>query len=466
MLTISRRLMIAAALLLAAPALAEERAVRIGVMGDMSGFASQVGGPGAVLAARMAVQDHGGTAPRMPVEGGEARPQNKPRTAPPNAPRRVDVEGGDARADLPVTPVAVAVQGIARDKKKVLLISEAATTEITGRQCSPYTAHWADDTHALAAGTARALVESGAKRWFFLTADFAFGHAMQAAASEVVTALGGEVLGAARHPLATADFSSFLLQAQQARADVVAFANVGADLVNAIKQASEFGLARAGQKLTGLIMFVSDVDALGLPVAQGLYVTSGFYWDRDDETRAFARRFASANGGGMPTKAHAATYAAVRHYLAAVEAAGTKDAAAVTAQMKRLPINYFGRPARMRADGRVLYDLDLYQVKAPAEQRYAWDYYRPVRTIPADRRSWPSIRAAARSSRGSRRQSAAGWGGPGEAGLPGPVWGQVLPRSGARSQRKDEGQAHGNAGSGQVKRWSSATRGLSCPIPG
>jgi branched-chain amino acid transport system substrate-binding protein len=290
----------------------------------------------------------------------------------------------DAIADLPVTPVALAVQGIARDKKKVLLISEAATTEITGRQCSPYTAHWADDTHALAAGTARALVESGAKRWFFLTADFAFGHAMQAAASAVVTALGGEVLGAARHPLATADFSSFLLQAQQSRADVIAFANVGADLVNAIKQASEFGLTRAGQKLTGLVMFVSDVDALGLPVAQGLYVTSSFYWDRDDATRAFARRFAALNGGRMPTKAHAATYAAVRHYLAAIDAAGTKDAAAVTAQMKRMPISYFGRPARMRADGRVVYDLDLYQVKAPAEQRQPWDYYRPVRTIPAD----------------------------------------------------------------------------------
>jgi len=384
MLTISRRLMIAAALLLVAPALAEERVIRIGVMGDMSGFASQVGGPGAVLAARMAVQDHAGTAAGMPIEVVEADMQNKPDIAAQIARRWFDVDGVDTIADLPVTPVALAVQGIARDKKKVLLISEAATTEITGRQCSPYTAHWADDTHALAAGTARALVESGATRWFFLTADFAFGHAMQAAASAVVTALGGEVLGAARHPLATADFSSFLIQAQQSRADVIAFANVGADLVNAIKQASEFGLTRAGQKLTGLIMFVSDVDALGLPVAQGLYVTSSFYWDRDDATRAFARRFAALNGGRMPTKAHAATYAAVRHYLAAIDAAGAKDAAAVTAQMKRMPISYFGRPARMRADGRVVYDLDLYQVKTPAEQRYPWDYYRPVRAIPAD----------------------------------------------------------------------------------
>ncbi len=384
MLTISRRLMIVAALLLTAPALADERVVRVGVMGDMSGFASQVGGPGAVLAARMAVQDHGGTAAGMPVEVVEADMQNKPDIAAQIARRWFDVDGVDAIADLPVTPVALAVQGIARDKKRVLLISEAATTEITGRQCSPYTAHWADDTHALAAGTARALLESGAKRWFFLTADFAFGNAMQAAASAVVTALGGEVLGAARHPLATADFSSFLIQAQQSRPDVIAFANVGADLVNAIKQASEFGLTRAGQKLTGLIMFVSDVDALGLPVAQGLYVTSSFYWDRDDATRAFARRFAALNGGRMPTKAHAATYGAVRHYLTAVDAAGAKDAAAVTAQMKSMPISYFGRPARMRADGRVVYDLDLYQVKTPAEQRYPWDYYRPVRTIPAD----------------------------------------------------------------------------------
>ena len=289
-------------LLLATPAAADERVVRIGVMGDMSGFASQVGGPGAALAARMAVQDHGARAAGMTVEVVDADMQNKPDIAAQIARRWFDVEGVDAIADLPVTPVALAVQGIARDKRRVLLISEAATTELTGRQCSPYTAHWADDTHALAAGTARALVESGAKRWFFLTADFAFGHAMQAAASEVVTALGGEVLGAARHPLATADFSSFLLQAQQARADVVAFANVGADLVNAIKQASEFGLARAGQKLTGLIMFVSDVDALGLPVAQGLYVTSGFYWDRDDETRAFARRFHPRTAGACRPK--------------------------------------------------------------------------------------------------------------------------------------------------------------------
>src|SRR3954467_6057401 len=364
-------------LLLATPAAADERVVRIGVMGDMSGFASQVGGPGAALAARMAVQDHGARAAAMTVEVVDADMQNKPDIAAQIARRWFDVEGVDAIADLPVTPVALAVQGIARDKKRILLISEAATTELTGRQCSPYTAHWADDTHALAAGTARALVESGAKRWFFLTADFAFGHAMQAAASAVVTALGGEVLGAARHPLATADFSSFLIQAQQSRADVIAFANVGADLVNAIKQASEFGLTRAGQKLTGLIMFVSDVDALGLPVAQGLYVTSGFYWDRDQETRTFARRFAPLSAGRMPTKAHAATYAAVRHYLTAIDAAGTKDAAAVTAQMKRMPISYFGRPARIWADGRVVYDLDLYQVKAPAEQRQPWDYYRP-----------------------------------------------------------------------------------------
>ncbi len=384
MLTTLHRLTMIAALLLAAPAMAEERVVRIGVLGDMSGFASQVGGPGAVLAARMAVQDHGAKAAGMPVEIVEADMQNKPDIAAQIARRWFDVEGVDAIADLPVTPVALAVQSIARDKRRVLLISEAATTEITGRQCSPYTAHWADDTHALAAGTARALVESGAKRWFFLTADFAFGHAMQAAASEVVTALGGEVLGAARHPLATADFSSFLLQAQQSRADVIAFANVGADLVNAIKQASEFGLTQGGQKLAGLIMFVSDVDALGLPVAQGLYVTSGFYWDRDQGTRTFARRFAPLSAGRMPTKAHAATYAAVRHYLAAIEAAGTKDAAAVTTQMKRMPISYFGRSARMRADGRVVYDLDLYQVKTPAEQRYPWDYYRSVRTISAD----------------------------------------------------------------------------------
>jgi branched-chain amino acid transport system substrate-binding protein len=283
-----------------------------------------------------------------------------------------------------VTPVALAVQNVARAQKKILLINEGATTELTGKQCSPYTVHFADDTNALASGTARALVQEGGKDWFFVTADFAFGHTMEDAASQVVKAMGGRVVGHALHPLNASDYASPLLQAQQSGANVIALANSAGDTINSIKQAAEFGVGRDGkQRLAGLLLFISDIQSLGLPVAQGLFVTTGFYWDEDDGTRAFAKRFAAEFNGRMPTKAQANAYAEVKHYLEGIAAAKTKSPDAVMEAMRKAPIDYFGRKASLREDGRVMYDVALYQVKTPAESKAAWDYYKKIRVIEA-----------------------------------------------------------------------------------
>ena len=285
---------------------------------------------------------------------------------------------------LPNTPAALAVARLGRETNHVILVTEAATPELTNGQCAPTTMHMADDTNAVAAGTARALVEEGLKSWFFLTADFGFGLAMQASAEDVLRRNGGIVAGAVRHPLSTPDFSSYLLQAQASKAQVVALANLGSDTTNAIKQANEFGLQAGGQKIAGLLMVLSDIKALGLEAAQGLYVTEGFYWDRNDATRAFARRFAARNHGVMPTKAHAANYIAVSHYLNGVDAAGSKDPAAVVATMRATPFDFFGKSATLRPDGRVVYDMDVFQVKTPAESTAPYDFYKLVRTIPGD----------------------------------------------------------------------------------
>lgn len=358
--------------------------IKIGVMGDLSGYSMEIGGPGSVLATRMAVEDHKNIAAGMPVEVVQADFLNKPDVATQIARRWFDVDGVDAITDLPNTPTALAVSRLGKDLAKIILVAEAATPELSNAQCSPFTMHMADDTNALAAGTAKALLEKGLKSWFFLTADFGFGHAMQASAEKVVRDGGGTVVGAVRHPLAASDFSSFLLQAQSSKAQVVALANVGEDTTQAIKQASEFGLMGSQQIVAGLLMVLSDIKALGLPVAKGLYVTESFYWDNNDASREFAKRFAVRNNGKMPTKAHAANYIAVRHYLDAVDAAGTKEAKAVMAKMRAMPIDYFGRPAKMRADGRVVYDLDLFQVKTPEESNGPYDFYKPVRHISAD----------------------------------------------------------------------------------
>ncbi|MBV9977227.1 MAG: ABC transporter substrate-binding protein [Hyphomicrobiales bacterium] len=363
---------------------AAEAPVKIGVLTDLSGFAADSGGAGVVAAVKLAVKDAGGSLLGQPIELVQADTLNKPDSAAQTARRWFEAEGVDAIVGLPVTPVALAVQNVARAQKKVLLINEGASTELTGRQCSPYTVHFADDTNALAAGTARALVEEGGKSWFFVTADFAFGHTMEEAASKVVTELGGHVVGHALHPLNATDYASPLLQAQQSNADVIALANSAGDTINAIKQAAEFTVGRDGrQKLTGLLLFISDVHSLGLDVAQGLFVTTGFYWDENDEARAFAKRFAAEFEGRMPTKAQANAYAEVRHYLAAIAAAKTKAPDAVMEAMRKAPIDYFGKTASLREDGRVLYDVTLYQVKSPTESKAPWDYYKKIRSITA-----------------------------------------------------------------------------------
>ncbi|CAO3420254.1 ABC transporter substrate-binding protein [Azospirillum doebereinerae] len=356
--------------------------VKIGVLADEAGFASDIGGKGATLAARMAVEDFGGTVLNRPVEILSADMQNKPDVASNIARQWFDVDGVDMVTDIPVSSVALAVQAVAREKKKVLMISAATTTELTNAQCSPYTIHWADDTASLSVGATKAVVQAGGISWYFITADFAFGTAMEKAASDAIKQAGGTVLGSVKHPIGTSDFGSYLLSAQGSGAKVVALANVGADTIGAIKQAGEFGLIAGGQRMVGYIVFITDVHSLGLELAKGLYVTEGFYWDQNDRTRAWSKRFFDRHGK-MPSKEQANTYLATTHWLKAVKAAGTTDSEPVTAAMKAMPTDYFGVPGSIRKDGRVLYDLALYQVKTPAESKAPWDYYTQLRAIPA-----------------------------------------------------------------------------------
>ena len=376
-------------LALGASARAAQGPVRIGVMGDMTGYSREIGGPGSVIAVKMAAEDYKARGGTTPVEVLQADMQNKPDLATEIARRWFDVDHVDMITDLPNTPTALAVARLGGETNHVILVTEAATTELTGSQCQPTTMHFIDDTNALATGTAQALVDQGLKTWFFITADFGFGYAMQNDAQRVVESSGGKVLGSVRHPLGTADFSSFLLQAQASGAQVIALANVGGDTTTAIKQSSEFGISSKNQEVAGLLLTIADITSLGLDVAQGLWVTEGFYWDQNEEARAFARRFAARDGGKMPTKAHASNYAAVTHYLDAVDRAGTKNPRAVMQAMRAAPIDYFGKPASLRADGRVIYDLELYRVKSPQQSHGPYDYYQPVRRIPGDRAFLP-----------------------------------------------------------------------------
>ncbi|MBV9538936.1 MAG: ABC transporter substrate-binding protein [Acidisphaera sp.] len=367
----------------AAPqAVAGGDAVKIGILGDQSGQSADIGGNGSVLAARMAAEDVGGSVAGKRIEFVVADFNWNPDTAAAIARQWFDQDGVDAIADLPVTPAALAVQEIARVKQRVVLVTGASSNDLTGRTCNPYTVHWADDNAAIANSTASAIIEDGGRQWFFLTADFGFGHAMQQAATDVIRARGGTVIGAAVHPINPGDFSPFLLSAQNSHAQIIALASVGTDTVNAISQAHEFGISETGQRLAGLVVFETDIHAIGLDKAQGLYVASGFYWDQNDQSRAWAGKF-FARFHRMPTRDQAATYAVVSQYLRAIDAAGTTDAATVVRQMKRMPASYFGRPASIRGDGRVLYDLTLYQVKAPDESHGEWDLYRPIRTVAA-----------------------------------------------------------------------------------
>jgi branched-chain amino acid transport system substrate-binding protein len=363
-------------------------AVKIGVMNDQSGLYADLAGQGSVEAARMAVEDFG-ELDGASIEVLSAAHQNKPDVGSNIVRQWIDVEGVDVIVDVPTSSVALAVTEITREKNKVFLVSGAATTELTGAACSPTTIHWTYDTYALAVGTGRAMVQEGGDSWFFITADYAFGHQLEEDTANVVKEQGGEVLGSVRHPLSTADFSSYLLQAQGSGAKVIGLANAGTDTTNAIKQANEFGITEAGQQLASLLMFLSDVNALGLDVAQGLVLTTGFYWDMNDETRAWSARF-NERAGQMPTMVQAGVYSAVMHYLNAIKATGSDEAPAVVEQMKATPVNdFFAKNGTIREDGRMVHDMYLARVKKPDESKGQWDYYEILRTIPADQAFLP-----------------------------------------------------------------------------
>jgi branched-chain amino acid transport system substrate-binding protein len=377
----------AAVALAAGPAVAEmtDNVVKIGVLNDQSSLYADLSGQGSVLAARMAIEDFGGSVNGTPVEVVFADHQNKPDVGSNIARQWYDVEQVDVIVDVPNSAVALAVNEVTREKNKAFLNSGAATSSLTGDKCSPNTVHWTYDTWALANGTGKAVVQTGGDSWFFLTADYAFGHALEKDTSAVVQANGGQVVGAVRHPLNTADFSSFLLQAQSSGAKVIGLANAGGDTTNSIKQASEFGIVQSGQQLAALLLFLTDVHALGLPVAQGLTFTEAFYWDQNDKTREFAGKFAPQNRGVHPTMVHAGVYAATLHYLKALAALGSDgDGAAVVAKMKELPTDdiLFGQ-GTIREDGRKIHDMYLFQVKTPEESKAEWDYYNLRATIPA-----------------------------------------------------------------------------------
>ncbi len=360
--------------------------VKIGVLSDMSGLYADIGGSGSVVAARMAVEDFKPESHGMKVEIVSADHQNKPDIGAAIARRWFDVDQVDAIADVPNSGVALAVSNVTRDRNRVFLVSGAADSDLTDKQCSPNTVHWTYDTWALAHGTGEAIVRQGGKSWFFITADYAFGHALERDTAAVVKAAGGQVLGAVRHPLNTSDFSSYLLQAQTSKAQVIGLANAGGDTINAVKQAAEFRIVQGGQRLAGLLVFLTDVHALGLQTAQGLTLTTAFYWDLNDKTRAFAKRFAAHQGGKYPTMVQAGVYSSVLHYLEAVAKIGSRtDGTKVVEAMKasRYDDPLFGDTV-VRQDGRAIHAMYLVEVKKPAESKGAYDYFKLLATIPAD----------------------------------------------------------------------------------
>jgi branched-chain amino acid transport system substrate-binding protein len=360
--------------------------IKIGVMNDQSGTYADLAGPGSVVAARMAVEDFSAAKKGMKVEIVVADHQNKPEVGSSIARQWFDVDKVDLIVDVPTSSVVLAVNQIAREKNKVLIVSTGATVDLTGKACTPNSVHWTYDTWSLANGTGTAVVKGGGNTWFFLTADYAFGHSLEAQTEAVVQKLGGKVVGKVRHPFPSADMSSFLLQAQSSKAKIIGLANAGADTINAIKQGAEFGIVKGGQQFAGLLVFLTDVHALGLNVAQGLLLTESFYWDLNTQTRAFSQRFAKLHKGAMPTMGQAGVYAGVLHYLKAVEALKS-DAAGdkVVAKMKELPTDdpAFGK-GRVREDGRKIHDVYLFEVKKPSESKGPWDYYTLRGTVPAE----------------------------------------------------------------------------------
>jgi branched-chain amino acid transport system substrate-binding protein len=360
--------------------------IKIGVMNDMSGTYSDLSGQGSVIAARMAVEDFGAAAKGMKVEILGADHQNKPDVGSNVVRTWIDVDKVDAIVDVPTSSVALAVNQIVKDKNKVFLVSGAAASDLTGKACTPNTIHWTYDTWALANGTGNAIVKTGGDSWFFLTADYAFGHALERDTAAVVEKNGGKVVGKVRHPFPGTDFSSFLLQAQTSKAKIIGLANAGSDTINSIKQASEFGIVAGGQNLAALLAFITDVHALSLKTAQGLIMTEAWYWDLNDNNREFTKKFIAQNKGSYPTMVHAGVYSAVTHYLKALEALKSDaDGAAVVKKMKEMPTDdkLFGK-GEVRADGRKIHPMYLFEVKKPAESKGPWDYYKVRATIPAD----------------------------------------------------------------------------------
>ena len=368
-----------------ASAQVSDNVIKIGVLSDMSSLYTDLAGAGSVVAARMAVEDSGIERRGYRIEIVSADHQNKPDVGSAVARQWYDTDKVDVIVDTPNSGVALAVNQITRDKGKAFLVSGAASSDLSGKACSPNTIHWTYDTWMLANGTGSAIVKTGGDSWFFITADYAFGHALERDTAAVVAKYNGKVLGGVKVPLNNQDFSSFLLQAQASKAKIIGLANAGGDTTNSIKQAAEFGIVKGGQNLAGLLVFLTDIHALGLPTAQGLIFTETFYWDMNDQTRAFAKRFAERDKGIHPTMIHAGVYSAVTHYLKAVEALKSDDGTKVVAQMKAMPTDdqLFGRGS-VRADGRKIHPAYLVEVKKPAESRGAWDYYKIRATIPAD----------------------------------------------------------------------------------
>ena len=368
----------------AAQAQISDNVVRIGVLTDMSGPASDATGQGSVTAARMAIDDFGGKVLGVPIELIVADSQLKPDIGAGIARKWYDSEKVDLIVDVPVSAVGLAVQRVAHEKQKLFITHSTGTADFHGKFCSPYTMQWVFDTRALAVGTAREVVKHGGDTWFFLTADYAFGHALERDASQVIVASGGKVVGAARHPFATSDLSSFIVQAQASKAKIIGIASGPPDNVNAIKLGGEFGVFQHGQQMAGLLVLITDVHALGLKTAQGLYLTTSFYWDMDEQTRAWSKRYYDKLHK-MPTMWQAGVYSSVMHYLAAIKASGTDAPLKVAAEMRAHPIeDFFARHGKLREDGLMVHDLLLVQVKTPEESKAPWDYYKIVAHIPGD----------------------------------------------------------------------------------
>jgi len=357
--------------------------VKIGVLNDQSGLYADLGGPGSVVAARMAVEDFGGTVLGKPVEIVYADHQNKSDVGAAVAREWFEVGKVDMAIGFDHSAVALAVEQLAAEKNRIAIAGAVGSTAFTGKSCTPTEASWIYDSYALTTSLAKAIVAEGRDTWFFITVDYAFGHSLEADATAAVKAAGGKVLGSVRHPLNTADFGSYLLQAQASGAKVVAFANGGGDMVNATKQANEFGLTK-NQTIVSLLVFISDVHSMELQAAQGLKFVTAFYWNRDEETRAWSKRFFERHGR-MPTMSQAAIYSAIRHYLGAIAAVGTDEAKAVMAKMRERPVNdFYVKNGRLREDGRLVHDMYFAQVKTPSESKGPWDYYKILATIPGD----------------------------------------------------------------------------------